>query len=82
MAEYFAGGHLRFFDGEWRDDDGNVVEVVEVKRGEWLAHEELFYDGEFHSEYSMKGYKCSECGRVAWHKEPYCHCGADMRGDV
>lgn len=32
MAEYFAGGHLRFLDGEWRDDNGDVVDIVEVVR--------------------------------------------------
>ena len=30
MAEYFAGGHLRFLEGEWRDDDGNVVEIIKI----------------------------------------------------
>ena len=32
MAELFAGGHLRFLEGEWRNDDGDVVDVVEVVR--------------------------------------------------
>lgn len=36
MAEYFAGGHLRFVDGEWRDDDGNVIEVAPVRHGRWV----------------------------------------------
>ena len=35
MAKYFAGGHLRFVDGEWRDDDGDAVEITQVKHGEW-----------------------------------------------
>ena len=55
-------------------------DVVEVIHGEWLEHEEMFYDGEFHSEYPMKVYKCSLCGRVLWSKEPYCNCGAKMDG--
>ena len=25
MAEYFAGGHLRFVNGEWRDDNGDAI---------------------------------------------------------
>ena len=57
-----------------------AADVEEVKHGEWLDHEEMFYDGEFHSEYPMKGHKCSECGRVMWSKEPYCNCGAKMDG--
>ena len=61
-------------------EDAPTADVVEVKHGEWIEHDEMFYDGEFHSEYPMKGYKCSLCGRVLWSKEPYCNCGADMRG--
>ena len=30
MAEYFAGGHLRFVNGEWRDDNGNAIEISRV----------------------------------------------------
>lgn len=32
MAKCFAGGHLRYVDGEWRDDDGRTVDAVEVVR--------------------------------------------------
>lgn len=32
MGELFAGGHLRFLEGEWRNDDGDVVDVAEVVR--------------------------------------------------
>lgn len=32
MVEYFAGGHLRFLEGAWRDDNGDVVDIVEVVR--------------------------------------------------
>lgn len=59
-------------------DNQPTADVVEVKHGEWMEHEESFYDGEFHSEYPMKCYKCSECGRVLLNKEPYCNCGAKM----
>lgn len=34
MAEYFAGGHLRFLDGEWRDDNGDGVDIAKVVRCE------------------------------------------------
>ena len=30
MAEYFAGGHLHYLDGEWRDDNGEVVKIQQV----------------------------------------------------
>ena len=38
MAEYFAGGHLRFVNGEWRDDNGDVVEISRVRHGRWKKH--------------------------------------------
>lgn len=57
-------------------EDAPTAGVVEVKRGKWIEHEVMFYDGDFNSEYPRKGYKCSLCGRVEWNKEPYCHCGA------
>lgn len=59
-------------------DNAPTADVVEVKHGEWMELKELFYDEEFHSEYPMKCYKCSECDRVILNKEPYCNCGAKM----
>lgn len=35
MAEYFAGGHLRFVNSEWRDDSGNAIEISRVRHGRW-----------------------------------------------
>ena len=35
MSEYFAGWHLRFVDGEWRDNDGNAIEIYRVRHGRW-----------------------------------------------
>lgn len=32
MIEKFAGCHLRFQQGAWRNDDGDPVDVVEVVR--------------------------------------------------
>ena len=32
MAKYFAGGHLRFVNGEWRDDNGDAIDAVPVVR--------------------------------------------------
>lgn len=30
MGEYFAAGHLRYLDGEWRDDNGDVVHIQQA----------------------------------------------------
>ena len=35
MTEYFAGGHLRFVNGEWRDDNGDAIEIYRVRHGRW-----------------------------------------------
>jgi hypothetical protein len=32
MAEIFAGGHLRYQQGAWRDDNGDPVDCVVVVR--------------------------------------------------
>ena len=79
MAEYFAGGHLRFLKGEWRDDNGDIVEIQEVKHGFW---KEYFSCGEYH-------YDCSNCDfgykSKEWQQKVYTRCpecGAIMdRGD-
>ena len=77
MSEYFAGGHLRFVDGEWRDDDGNMIEVSQVRHGRWV-NEQMIVGG-FAETWACD---CSVCGRT--HREPlwkpnYCpNCGAKM----
>ena len=48
MADYFAGGHLRFVNGEWRDDNGDAIDAVVVTRCKdcrWRGIEEcaMFY---------------------------------------
>ena len=86
MAEYFAEGHLRFVNGEWRDDNGNAIEISRVRHGRWI--EEV-------NEYGEKVHYCSECKKYA-HRHyseyrndvvellfDYCHhCGAKMDGGV
>ena len=71
MAEYFAGGHLRFVNGEWRDDNGNTIEISCVRHGRWIAS---------HDEFCA----CSICKYpvyVGWNQTNYCpNCGAKMDG--
>lgn len=74
MAKFFADGHLRFLDGEWRDDNGDVVHIQEVVHGAWERYDDSKY------------LYCSNCGEpaatsedVSWHG--YCPiCGAIMDG--
>ena len=76
MSEYFAGGHLRFVDGEWRDDDGDMIEVSHVRHGRWGLDEKRYV------------VYCSECSepvsyypniRDVREENHYCpNCGAKM----
>ena len=73
MSEYFAGGHLRFVDGEWRDDDGNMIEVSKVRHGRWLGSKHKIFSNTY-------DYVCSKCGcDYALAKYNYCpNCGAKL----
>ena len=79
MAEYFAGGHLRFVNGEWRDDNGNAIEISRVRHGRWV--DRIVDENEVIQPW-MKRYYCSEClegGSQSWFK--FCpNCGAKMDG--
>lgn len=66
MAEYFAGGHLRFVNGEWRDDNGNAIEIYRVRRGRWFDKGSL-------------SCRCSKCGCKNYKETQYCpNCGCKM----
>ena len=77
MAEYFAGGHLRFVNGEWRDDNGDAIEISRVRHGRWV--DRIVDENEVIQPW-MKRYYCSECledGNQSWFK--FCpNCGAKM----
>ena len=78
MAEYFAGGHLRFVNGEWRDDNGNAIEIYRVRHGRWI-----------HTDLAAHWYGKDECNECKYHEHDrrdlcnlkYCpNCGAKMDG--
>ena len=78
MAEFFADGHLRFLDGEWRDENGDVVDIRKNISSMWRIIDR--------SEYGVEA-ECGHCkynaifSRVSVAK--FCpNCGADMRGVV
>ena len=75
MAEYFAGGHLRFVNGEWRDDNGDAIEISRVRHGRWVEKEKYTFG---------IMYDCSLCeDRILDNGHPwnYCpKCGAKMDG--
>ena len=72
MAEYFAGGRLRFVNGEWRNDDGDIIEISRVRYGEWETNSDM-----------PDTLICSvcKCGFDMWKHDPhnFCpNCGAKM----
>ena len=72
MAEYFAGGHLRFVNGEWRDDNGDAIEISRVRHRRWIWNEEGEMDWE-------QFYRCSNCGDKEYWESNFCpNCGAKM----
>ena len=79
MTEYFAGGHLRFINGEWRDDNGDAIEISRVRHGRWV--DKIVDENEVIQPW-MRRYYCSECledGNQSWFK--FCpNCGAKMDG--
>ena len=69
MAEYFAGGHLRFINSEWRDDSGNAIEISRVRHGRW----ERTSDGAARCTACKRKMNPSQCGYA------FCSlCGAKM----
>ena len=74
MAEYFDGGHLRFVNGEWRDENGDAREISRVRHGEW----EIVVGS------NGKEYMVCTCCRVSQDLTgvfTYCpNCGAKMDG--
>lgn len=73
MAEYFAGGHLHFVNGEWRDDNGDAIEISHVRHGRLSVQYIDDYYGEFAD--------CMECGTDNILPCNYCrNCGAKMDG--
>ena len=72
MAEYFAGGHLRFVNGEWRDDNGNTIEISRVRHGKWDENGRCTVCGGHAPFWSMAS---------TYYESPYCfECGAKMDG--
>ena len=76
MAEYFAGGHLRFVNGEWRDEDGNIIKISRVRHGRWIEANDV-------------GDCCDRCSECQFMRDAYLldvgnycpNCGAKMEGD-
>lgn len=56
------------------------ADFVEVKHGQWLDNIEKTSTVAGITKDFAIGYKCSLCGRTELKKEPYCNCGAKMRG--
>ena len=91
MDDYFAGGHLRFVNSEWRDDNGDAIEVYRVRNGKWIFGKDLPYSwGQIpKNKYHLY---CSECLEQAFNRSEdndpdfdvdtsYCpNCGAKMDG--
>lgn len=55
-----------------------TVEAEPVRYGKWIPI--IDEPHTLRSFAMLTGYKCSECGRRKSNEEPYCSCGAKMKG--
>ena len=58
-----------------------TIEKLSKKRpkGRWIQEIHTGLIGETNEYNDTYFFRCSICGRTVFEKEPYCHCGADMR---
>ena len=52
------------------------ADVAPVRHGRWIS----YLDGDHIM--PERYYRCSRCGRVESSRQPYCHCGAKMDGEL
>ena len=50
-------------------------------KGRWIQEIHTGLIGDTNEYNDTYFFRCSICGRTVFEKEPYCHCGADMRGE-
>ena len=55
-----------------------TVEAEPVRHGKWIPVIDEPTALRHHA--MLVGYKCSLCGKCEEKEEPYCHCGAKMKG--
>lgn len=55
-----------------------IVDAEPVRHGKWIPI--IDEPHTLRSFAMLTGYKCSECGRRKSKEEPYCSCGAKMKG--
>ena len=59
--------------------ENHTADVVEVVHGYWIEDiKEIVPLNGIVPIKTLVGYRCSECNRVEFNKEPYCNCGAKM----
>ena len=54
---------------------------TERPKGRWIQEIHTGLIGDTNEYNDTYFFRCSICGRTVFEKEPYCHCGADCRGE-
>lgn len=63
-------------------DQMPTIEARPVVRGEWVEYDCFCCNSDGEPVVKTGSiFACSVCGREEQYREPFCHCGADMRGD-
>ena len=73
----------------WNTCDCALTEAMDIAiealqerpKGRWIQEIHTGLIGETNEYNDTYFFRCSICGRTVFEKEPYCHCGADMRGE-
>ena len=56
-----------------------IEALQERPKGRWIQEIHTGLIGDTNEYNDTYFFRCSICGRTVFEKEPYCHCGADMR---
>ena len=56
-----------------------IEALQERPNGRWIQEIHTGLIGDTNEYNDTYFFRCSICGRTVFEKEPYCHCGADMR---
>lgn len=80
-SECYECNKVEMYDKEIANIADHLIAngVTIRERGEWKEETE-YYDDEYSECNVRRVFVCSICGRTELRKQPYCNCGADMRG--
>ena len=75
-----CGEKVTYSEGEKCEAYDMALKALQKRpKGRWIQEIHTGLIGETNEYNDTYFFRCSICGRTVFEKEPYCHCGADMR---